>query len=153
MPAAPKKLKFYSPDGTPIRVTLPDGSVALVGETPRELHPKFNRAAVREGCLTTDMPSADRIRGPAVPDADDAFKRRDLIKDKIHEALNAPEGAEGYEDAFTQAGVPNINWLNKALGFNIERSERDELWVQVQAEAEAEDGDGENDGGNTEDVE
>ncbi len=135
MPAS-KKLKFYSPDGTPIRITHADGAVAVVGAEPRTLPPKFNRAAVRAGCLTGDMPAA-KMQEPEVPDGADAFIRRDRIKDKIIEALGADDGAEGYEDAFTQAGVPNINWLSKQVGFNVERSERDELWNEVQAELEA----------------
>lgn len=142
---AAKKLKFYSPDGTPIRVTHPDGSVARVGGEPRELPPKFNREAIKAGCLTTDMPAADKLKGPAVPPANDAFRRREAIKEKISEALNAEEGAPGYEDAFTQAGIPNINWLNSAVGFNVERSERDELWNEVQAE-QSDGGTGDDDG-------
>lgn len=134
--AATKKLKFYSPDGTPIRVTHPDGGVAIVGEHPRELPPKFNREAVKAGCLTTDKPAASKLQGPVVPPAADPFKRREAIKDKIIEALNAAEGDAGFEDAFTQGGLPNIQWLSQAVGFTVERSERDELWQEVQIENE-----------------
>ena len=130
---AAKPLMFYSPDGTPIRVTCPDGAVAIVTDK-RTLPPKFNRAAIRAGCLTTDMPAAEKLKGPEVPNDADAFRRRDAIKAKIMEALNAAEGDAGFEDAFTGAGLPNINWLNKAVGFTVERSERDELWAEIQRE-------------------
>ncbi|MES2347035.1 MAG: hypothetical protein V4641_05625 [Pseudomonadota bacterium] len=134
-----KQLKFYSPDGTDMRVCLPDGRTAIVGEEPRDLHPAFNRAAIRAGCLSTDMPSAVRMQGADVPLQDDVFKRKEAIKEKMSEALRAEEGAPGYEDAFTSSGIPNINWLSKAVGFNIERSERDELWSEVQAELDNDD--------------
>lgn len=129
-----KQLMFYSPDGTDIRVALEDGRVAIVGEEPRNLHPAFNRAAVRAGCLTTDMPSAVRMQGPDVPHEFDASSRRDMIMGKMRKALNAEEGAPGFEDAFTANGLPNIKWLSEAVGFTIERSERDELWGIVSAE-------------------
>ena len=141
---AAKKLKFYSPDGTPIRVTHADGGVAIVGAEPRELPPKFNREAVKAGCLTTDMPAAAKLQGPAVPPAADPFKRREAIKEKINEALGAAEGDPGFEDAFTQAGIPNIQWLSAAVGFTVERSERDELWQEVQIENENDDQGGDN---------
>lgn len=145
--AAQKKLKFYSPDGTPIRVTHPDGGVAVVGAEPRALPPKFNREAVKAGCLTTDMPAASKLQAPDVPPAADPFKRRDAIKEKINDALNAAEGDPGFEDAFTQGGLPNIQWLSQAVGFTVERSERDELWQEVQIENENDDqGEGNSEG-------
>lgn len=147
MASAPtKQLKFYSPDGTDIRVTHPDGAIAIVGGEPRGLPPKFNREAIKAGCLTTDMPSANRLAGPAIKPQDDAFARRGLIKDKMIEAARSEEGATGYEDAFTQAGIPNINWLSSALGFQVERAERDELWKEAQAELDAEEEGEEGDG-------
>lgn len=134
-----KNLKFYSPDGTPIRVCLPHGGVAIVTDEPRTLPPAFYKAAMREGCLTTDMPSADRLKGPEVPISAEPFQRRAAIKGAIERAFNMDEGAEGFEDAFTAAGLPNINWLSRELGFTVERPERDEMWREVQAEAEADD--------------
>ena len=132
-----KKLMFYSPDGSNIRICLPDGRVAIVGETPRELHASFNKAAIRSGCLTTDMPTADRLAGPAVPAGADPFERREAIKARIHDALQQEEGAPGYDEAFTGAGIPNVHWLSEAVGFTVDRTERDELWREVQAEVEA----------------
>lgn len=142
--SAPKR-KFMSATGEDIRVTHPDGSVALVGEEPRELPPKLWRAAIKQGCIPdTQLRKADL---PAEP-ADDAFSRKQAIKDKISEALDSDETDEKYDDAFTAAGVPNVRWLEKQCGFSLSASERDVAWAEVQAERddgeeEEEEGEGE----------
>lgn len=131
-----RKPKFYSPDGTPIRVCLPDGRVARIDAEPRDIHPAFYKAALREGALHTDLPSAERLKEPTVPVGDDQFTRRKAIKDKIVEALNAEEGAPRYESAFTNTGSPNLDWLSEHVGFKVDRAERDEIWQEVQADLE-----------------
>lgn len=131
--------QFYSPDGTPIRVCMPGGHVAIVDENPRPLPQSMWKAAAREGCLTTDMPAAERMKAPTPGIEFEPFERRAAIKAAIERAYNMEDDAEGFEDAFTANGLPNINWLSRELGFTVERPERDEMWREVQAEAEAAD--------------
>ena len=129
--------KFYSEDGTTIRVCHPDGSVALIGEEPREIPKKMWRLAVREGALASDM-KVQKADLSEVGDGDDAETRRQAIYDAMLKAWDANESDEEtpaeFEGAFTAAGVPNVRWIEKFVGFDIDAKERDEIWQQVQDE-------------------
>ena len=143
---AEKTKKFYSPDGTDIRVTHPDGSVALIGETARKLPKKLWKAAIKEGALATDS-QVTKHDLSGLNDGDDAEQRRQSIYDLMLEAWEADEDPENkdpkYDEAFTGAGKPNVRWLEKQLQFDIDGKERDEIWEQVQAENGSEDDDAE----------
>lgn len=130
---------FYSPDGTPIRVCLPDGRVAIVGEEPRELPRGFFKEAFKQGCMTTAMPSKAEIDAlkPAVGTAHEPLDRVKAITQAIRDAANAAEDAPGYEGAFTGTGMPDIKWLSAKVGFGVDRTERDGAWHVVQQEIEA----------------
>lgn len=150
-PSNPKeKQLFYSPDGTTIRVTHPDGAVALVDGDPRELPQKLWRLATRAGCLIKGGITADQLKGPNVDESADAFKRRELIKQAMFDAARSEENAQGFEDAFTAAGIPNVRWLEKRVGFGIDADERDQIWaeaeVELDEEEEQDDDENENDG-------
>lgn len=138
---------FYSPDGTDIRVTHPDGSVAIVGDTSRTLPPKMWRAAARAGCM---VEQAGQKRGLSARDLQrsvegepgagaDAFKREEAIKQAMRDALEAEEDAPGFEEAFTDAEIPSVKWLESRLGFGVSGDERDALWEIVKNEYADED--------------
>lgn len=130
--AEPGERMFRSFDGTEIRVTHPDGSVAIVGDEPRPLPKKMWRQAVKQGCQTdTSIKPADL---PGLTQADDAFTRSQAIKDAIVEALESDEADEAFADAFTAADIPNVRWLEKRVGFSLSADERDQAWSEVQAE-------------------
>lgn len=129
---------FHSFDGTDIRVTHPDGSVAIVGETPRALPKKMWRLAVKNGCQTDT--SIKPVDLPGLHAGDDAFTRRKAMKDAIIEALESDEADEAYADAFTAADIPNVRWLEKRVGFSLTADERDDVWAEVQAETDADGG-------------
>jgi hypothetical protein len=134
---------FRSADGEDIRVTHPDGSVAIVGEEPRELPRKLWRHAIKQGCLPDEqIKKADLPLEPK----DDAFTRKQAIKDKIVEAMESDENDEKYDDAFTSAGVPNVRWLEKQVGFGLSAQERDEAWAEVQSEREQDEDEEEEEG-------
>ncbi|MBS0227083.1 MAG: hypothetical protein JSS23_00120 [Proteobacteria bacterium] len=146
-PAAIKpklKLKFYSPDSTPIRVNLPDGRRLVVNE-PREIPAAFNRAAMKAGCLTTDMPDAVTMAGPTTAASDDPITRAGLLEKAIRDAFNANDVEDEstidarFADAFTRNGIPNVLWLSTYLGFKIDAAERDAAWGKIQKEIEDED--------------
>ena len=122
---------FYSFDGSDIRVPLPDGSVVIVGERPRPLPKKFWRAAIRNGCQTSDsIPKVDLE--PELGAKDDPFTRMEAIKAAIVEALESDETDEQYADAFTANDIPNVRWLEKKVGFGLTADERDAAWREVQ---------------------
>ena len=138
-PAADERL-FRSYDGEDIRVTLADGSVAVVGATPRPLPRKFWREAIKQGCQTGEIKAADL---PPMSPADEAETRREAIKKAIIEALEGDETDKAFADAFTANDIPNVRWLEKRVGFNLSAEERDQAWEEVQAEQPA--GDSESD--------
>lgn len=128
----PNARLFRSFDGSDVRVIHPDGTVAIVGDEPRELPKKLWRAAVKAGCQTdTSLKPAEL---PELTNADDAFTRMQAIKDAIGEALGSDEADEQYADAFTANDIPNVRWLEKKCGFSLTADERDQAWAEVQSE-------------------
>lgn len=134
--------RFYSIDGEPVHVPLPDGRKVIVDENPRSLPQSMWKAALAAGCATTERVTHQQLN-KSVPINEDQNQRRVLIEKAIDDALNAEEGAPGFEDAFLPSGVINMKWLNGRVGFQVERSERDEAMRRVQAQLEADGEEGE----------
>lgn len=132
---APDERQFYSIDGTDIRVCHADGSIAVVTGKPRLLPRKLWRAAVASGCqiLRTGeaVQQASDPVGDALTDGDDAEKRHAAIVDLFNEMLDAAEDDPAYADAFTGAGLPNVRYVEKRLGFSISAGERDAAWAEA----------------------
>ena len=134
IPETENKL-FYSPHGEDIRVVLPAGGIAIVGAKPRSLPRNFWRHATALGCLTKGGITADQLVGPDPGDnVVDPHTRAEMIAQGIRDALLADDDAPGFEDAFTAAGLPSVVWLEKRLGFSIQREERDAAFAEVQRE-------------------
>lgn len=132
----PEKHLFYSPDKEPVRVELPDGGVAIVGEKARELPPKFWRAATKAGCLIKGGLTAKDFAPPKINPEDDQRTKEDMIVQAMVDAgtnLDNPE----YDGAFTAQGVPQVRWLETRLGFNLGADERDAAWAIAQVELDA----------------
>lgn len=147
----PQDKHFYSTDGSDIRVPHPDGDVAIVNE-PRTLPLKFHRLAAKAGCMmrsvnpgetpsqaktnarksqrkqVTQEPTADEIAG-------DPLLRDKAIETAINDALDAEEGAEGFENAWTADDKINLQWLAARVGFIVEQGERDVIQARVLAES------------------
>ena len=81
------------------------------------------------------------MRLPDQPAEADAFRRRTIIERAIADALSQDTDStdEAFAGSVTIDGQINMQWLNKHVGFTVERSERDEAYRKVVAEAEAED--------------
>lgn len=142
--AAPAEKLFSSIDGTDVRVTHGDGSVAIVGADPRPLPRKLWRAAIKAGCQTDA-----RLRAVDMPvdPADDAFTRKQAIKDAMIAALQADDTDPEFEDAFTANDIPNVRWLEKRVGFSLSGDERDVCWSEVQQDMpDGDEEEGEGDG-------
>lgn len=128
----PVERMFSSIDGSDIRVTHPSGDVAIVGATPRPLPAKLWRNAIKQGCTTEGKFTPAEL--PPLTAENDPHTRKETIKAKMVEALESDETDAKYEDAFTAAGIPNVRWLEKALGFGMSADERDACWAEVKAE-------------------
>lgn len=139
---AANERKFYSEDGTDIRVTLPSGGVAIVNGEPRTLPRQFHREAMKAGCLIEGGNRVEKIEFDPVTDE---LGRQQRIKAKMLEAARADEGAEGFEDALTGAGKFSVKWLEEQLGFSVTADERDAIQSEVEAIIEKEDGEAEQD--------
>lgn len=131
-----EKPMWYSPDGTDIRVCLPDGRCAIVGEVPRDLPRSYWRQAGRDGCLATTQIKPADFNIPTAADHEDPEKRSNAIRELVLAAATAGEEDPKFEGAFTPAGIPNVMWLSQRLGFLVHREERDAAWNQIKAEVE-----------------
>lgn len=135
---------FSSIDGEDVRVCHPDGAIAIVGATPRPLPKKLWRLAVKAGCQSdvtlrpADMP---------IEAKDEAFTRKQAIKDAMVAALKAEDEDPKFADAFTANDIPSVRWLEKHLGFGLTSDERDVAWGEVQDEMpDADEEEGEEEG-------
>jgi hypothetical protein len=137
--------KFYSIDGEPVHVSLPDGRKAIVGEDPRSLPRAMWRAALAAGCASSEKVNRKALETPIEEAHADQSERRKLIDKAINEALDAEEGAPGFENAFLPSGAVNMTWLNARVGFQVERSERDEATRRIQESLDREEEEGEQD--------
>ena len=137
--------RFYSIDGEPVHVALPDGRKAVVTEEPRSLPQAMWKAALAAGCATDQRVNAQMLARKPQEAASDQGQRRALIEKAIDEALNAEEGAAGFEDAFLPTGSVNMKWLNGRVGFQVERSERDEAMRRIEAQLERDKEEGDQD--------
>lgn len=135
----PTDPQFYSIDGEPIKVDLPDGRSAQIGPEPRHLHPAYWRAALAKGAASTKLLDQKQMRELAAPPATDQVKRRELIEKAIIAALDSDDGDPAYDGFFLPNGLINIEKLSAKVGFKVERAERDETFRKVRAEIEADD--------------
>lgn len=130
--------KFYSEDGTTIRVTLADGRVALIGGTPRPLATAFHRAALQAGAIPGDVAPSHlppKEDGDTPPDDLDAKIRGAMLDAVNFDAEDATDDDKlAFADAFTGNGIPNVRWLEKRIGFGISAADRDRVWALVEAE-------------------
>lgn len=120
---------WISPDGTPIRVILPDGRTCIIADKPRDIPPAFYRAALVAGAIPSTM-KPEQFKAPeASPGDSTPFDREQVIIDAILKAK-----VEGTADAFLISGKPDIRWLREACGFHIDSDERDRVWGRVERE-------------------
>lgn len=136
--AAATGKQFYSPED-PIRVTLADGGVVIIGRKPRSLPQKYWRAATRAGALVKGGLTAEELKTPQGNAESDPHTRAEMVLNAVLDAARAPDDSPGFEDAFNTNGTPNVRWLETRLGFGIDASERDQAWAQAQVILDAED--------------
>ncbi len=154
---APMK-NFISPTGEDIRITHPNGSVAIIGATEKPLPQHLWAAATRAGAqvasgssggklTAAETAAANRAAQAGAGDAqnDERFTIKQKLKEQMKLALDAHDEAdEGgakvtkeFEDAFTSAGIPQVKWLQDRVGFTVSADQRDEAWEELTAELES----------------
>lgn len=146
--ASSKTKEFISPNGEDIRVTHPDGGVAIIGSTPKTLPPKFWTLAVRAGAEVlgsgSKLTPSERLASASANNPDsDSFSQFERIKEAIIEALDEQDAAtedgrevaDEFKDAFTANGTPQVRWLEKRVGFSIGSEQRDQAFDAVTRES------------------
>jgi hypothetical protein len=122
---------FYSTTGAPVQLALTDGghtAIVLPLEESKDgkgtpLHPRFHRLAVTLGCLPVGAQHFTPPTENAPP------TRENIIQARLREMLDANE-----EGDFTNAGLPNLNQLQRRCGFRVSKEEMDREWAIVKAE-------------------
>lgn len=146
---AKAKTKFFTTQfpGEEVRLTLPDGGVALVGDEPKELPERFWRAALANGCQVADekpLTAAQKRAALRASPENDSTGEDTLIERmvaKIKEIFNGDPNDPRYSDALTTQGIPTVAWLIQAMGVNVTSAQRDEAFAKYELQAEDDDGD------------
>ena len=113
--------KFVSSTGEPIRVTMPDGRIAIVGTTPTELHSDLHREAMKAGCI----PSDTSLPPPVI---------EQTLDEKIQDAMifaYTSDDASVRDEAFSSSGLPQVRWIERHIGLSITADQRNAAWEVV----------------------
>lgn len=137
------KSLWFSIDGSNVRVTLANGGVAIIGETPRTLEPMYWRPAIATGSVhfydpdqVSEQPDApQRITRALLKDDVDPNDPR-VRSGKIAKAMRKAMDDE-VEEAFIGDGRPNLKWLSAKLGFEVDSDDRNAIWPGVKANYDA----------------
>ena len=84
-----------------------------------EVPPMFRKEAIARGCLPVGMEDDDV--------ESNTFDRQRVIVDAIKAAMNTDD-----PDAFTRDGVPSQPYIEKKIGFRLERGELLRAWEIVE---------------------
>jgi hypothetical protein len=122
---------FYSTTGAPVQLALTDGghtAIVLPLEESQDgkgtpLHPRFHRLAVTLGCLPV---GAQHYQLPA---ENKAPTREAIIEARLREMLEGNDEAD-----FTQAGLPDLNQVQRRCGFRVSKEEMLAQWDKVKAD-------------------
>ena len=123
---------FKSLSGSVLRVTLPNGGVALIGNEWTELPPQFHQGAYVAGAISNDMlqnVAADVVDAGLVNSLTKVATKDSDIRTTI---LSWIENNE--EDHFTRRGdtyTPKVVDLTAAIGSRVFKEERDEIWYKI----------------------
>lgn len=141
-PAPPAKTKQFVSTfpGEEIRLTLPDGGVAIVGSEPKTLPERFWRKALQSGCTEANGKPMSRAQlraaARAAPEADQS-EDSTLIERLIgacKDILNGDPLDPQFADAMTEQEIPRVDWLSQRVGANVTAEQRDEAWAKLQLE-------------------
>jgi hypothetical protein len=129
------------PNQQPIRCASTDGHVIIIGYVPRTIPRMFKAEALRQNALT-EYALENWMKGigrdpepekePELPPQSQnvegltAEQKYDRIKEKLMPILVA-----GEPQNFTQQGIPKVEALTAACGFDVTASERDAAFAEL----------------------
>lgn len=116
-------MKLYAPTEESVSIGLTSGHMLVVERAGTDVPPMFRREAIARGCLTSPDEVID-------PDQDPDFDRKKVIADAIRSMLDGDN-----EGDFKNDGTPNLNALQKRVGFSVQREEADAVFKEVSEEA------------------
>lgn len=116
-------MKLYAPTEEAVSIGLTSGHMLVIERTGTDVPPMFRREAVARGCLT----SPDEI---VAPEGEANFDRKKVIGDAIRAMLDGDN-----EGDFKNDGTPNLNALQKRVGFAVQREEADAIFAEVSQES------------------
>ena len=94
----------------------------VIERSGTEVPPMFRREANARGCLTSPDEVLDADLGSD-------FDRKKVIADAIRAMLDGNN-----EGDFKNDGTPNLNALQKRVGFQVQREEADAIFTEVSQE-------------------
>lgn len=115
-------MKLYAPTEEAVSIGLTSGHMLVIERAGTEVPPMFRREAISRGCLTSPDEIVDAVQEPG-------FDREKVIADAIRAMLDGDN-----EGDFKNDGTPNLNALQKRVGFQVQRDEADKIFAAVSAE-------------------
>lgn len=115
-------MKLYAPTEEAVSIGLTSGHMLVIERTGTEVPPMFRREAIARGCLTSPDEALDA-------DPESEFDRKKIIADAIRAMLDGDS-----EGDFKNDGTPNLNALQKRVGFQVQREEADAIFAEVSQE-------------------
>lgn len=125
-------MKFVSPDGKDIHISLTSGHAAIVSKDPVELPPMFHREAIALGAVPSNMSKAAREAGKEA--GKPTFDRKAVIRKTLEDMI-----AEGNEEDFTGNGIPKLPAVRTRAGFGVDKEEMTAIWEELTAELDSDD--------------
>jgi len=116
-------MKLYAPTEEAVSIGLTSGHMLVIERAGTEVPPMFRREAIARGCLT----SADEV---VETDEEVNFDRKKVIGDAIRLMLDGDN-----EGDFKNDGTPNLNALQKRVGFAVQREEADAIFTEISQES------------------
>lgn len=115
-------MKLYAPTDEAVSIGLTSGHMLVIERSGTDVPPAFRREAIARGCLTSPDEVLDSEQSPE-------FDRAKVISDAIRQMLDGDN-----EGDFNGDGRPNLNALQKRVGFSVQRDEADKAFEAVSQE-------------------
>lgn len=117
-------MKLYAPTEEAVSIGLTSGHMLVIEHSGTETPMMFRREAISRGCVS----SLEELEQSGV---EKDFDRKKVIADAIRGMLDGNN-----EGDFKNDGTPNLNALQKRVGFSVQREEADAIFKEVSEEGE-----------------